>query len=67
MGASAVDQEKAFPENNNQINENSEENYKRQLISELNETYITGFCTPAGNLEILKDPGIFYLIYIHIK
>lgn len=47
----------AFPERNTQVNENAEENYKRQYISELNEQYITGFATPQGNLEILKEPA----------
>ncbi len=49
----------AFPERNSQVNENAEENYKRQYIAELNEQYITGFATPQGNLEILKEPGKF--------
>jgi hypothetical protein len=57
MGVSDLNKEKAFPENNSQINENAEENFKRQFISELNETFITGFPTAQGNLQILKDPG----------
>ena len=54
MGELAKD--KAFPENNIQINENAEELYKRQLISDLNENYISGFATAESNIESLKEP-----------
>ena len=49
--------EVAFPEGNHQTNENHEENFKRQYISELSESLVNGFVTSNGNLEILKEPG----------
>lgn len=58
MQVAAIDQEKAFPDasGNVQGNENADELYKRQLISELNENYITGFATAESNIEFLKEP-----------
>ena len=58
MQVAAIDTEKAFPDasGNVQTNENAEELYKRQLISELNENYITGFATAESNIEFLKEP-----------
>jgi hypothetical protein len=58
MQVAAIDNEKAFPDasGNIQTNENAEELYKRQLISELNENYITGFATAESNIEFLKEP-----------
>ena len=56
MSVDAIDKDKAFPENNNQQNENAEDLYKRQLISELNENYISGFATAESNIEALKEP-----------
>jgi hypothetical protein len=56
MNVSEYDKAKAFPENNIQTNENSEDLYKRQLISELNENYISGFATAESNIEYLKEP-----------
>ena len=56
MTVEAIEKEKAFPENNNQVNENAEDLYKRQLISELNENYISGFATAESNIEALKEP-----------
>jgi len=45
MNVKEIDTSKAFPETNHQVNENEEENFKRQFISELNETFIVGFPT----------------------
>ena len=59
MGVGAFEAEKAFPESNVQANENAEDIYKRQLISELNENYIAGFATAESNIEALKEPCIF--------
>lgn len=58
MSVGSFEQEKAFPDaqGNVQTNENAEELYKRQLISELNENYITGFATAESNIEFLKEP-----------
>lgn len=58
MQVAAIDSDKAFPDasGNVQTNENAEELYKRQLISELNENYITGFATAESNIEFLKEP-----------
>jgi hypothetical protein len=64
MGVTALEMEKAFPETNIQTNESPEELYKRQLISELNENYISGFATAESNIESLKEPCIF-LIHLH--
>ena len=56
--AAELDLTKAFPDasGNIQTVENSEELYKRQLIAELNENYITGFATAESNIEFLKEP-----------
>ncbi len=56
MGVASLEKDKAFPENNIQTNENAEDIYKRQLISELNENYISGFATAESNIESLKEP-----------
>jgi hypothetical protein len=40
-----------------QVVEGAEEIYKRQLIAELNENYITGFATAESNIEYLKEPS----------
>ena len=56
MGVGAYEKDKAFPETNVQTNENAEELYKKQLISELNENYISGFATAESNIEFLKEP-----------
>ena len=56
MGVAALEKDKAFPETNIQSNENAEDIYKRQLISELNENYISGFATAESNIESLKEP-----------
>src|SRR3569833_2883106 len=56
MSVGSLEKEKAFPENNIQTNENAEDIYKRQLISELNENYISGFATAESNIESLKEP-----------
>jgi len=58
MSVAAIDNEKAFPDADNvQSNENVEDIYKRQLISELNESYIAGFSTAESNIEFLKEPS----------
>ncbi|CDW82480.1 hect e3 ubiquitin [Stylonychia lemnae] len=49
--------ELAFPETNLSLNDNSEENYKRQYVNELNEGLVSGFVTASGNLELLKEPA----------
>jgi hypothetical protein len=56
MGVAEYDKDKAFPENNIQKNDNADDLYKRQLISELNENYISGFATAESNIESLKEP-----------
>lgn len=58
MSVGAFETEKAFPDANGnvQTSENTEELYKRQLISELNENYIAGFATAESNIEFLKEP-----------
>jgi len=58
MTVGAIEPEKAFPDTdgNVQLSENADELYKRQLISELNENYITGFATAESNIEFLKEP-----------
>lgn len=56
MGVGSLDRQKAFPESNIQANENAEDLYKRQLIAELNENYISGFATAESNIEQLKEP-----------
>jgi hypothetical protein len=56
MTVDAIEKDKAFPENNNQTNENAEDLYKKQLISELNENYISGFATAESNIDALKEP-----------
>lgn len=56
MAVEVIEKEKAFPETNNQVNENAEDLYKRQLISELNENYMSGFATAESNIEVLKEP-----------
>lgn len=56
MTVDAIDKDKAFPENNNQTNDNADDLYKRQLISELNENLISGFATAESNIEALKEP-----------
>lgn len=56
MNMGSLDIDKAFPENNIQTNENAEDLYKRQLISEINENYISGFATAESNIESLKEP-----------
>ncbi len=57
MSVGEIDKDKTFPENNIQTNENAEDLYKRQLISELNENYISGFATAESNIESLKEPS----------
>ncbi|CDW73494.1 UNKNOWN [Stylonychia lemnae] len=57
MAVDAIEKDKAFPENNNQTNENAEDLYKKQLISELNENYISGFATAESNIDALKEPS----------
>ena len=59
MNVGAIDKDKAFPENNIQTNENAEDLYKKQLIAELNENYISGFATAESNIESLKEPCTF--------
>ena len=56
MSVGSYEKDKAFPETNVQTNENAEELYKKQLISELNENYIAGFATAESNIEFLKEP-----------
>ena len=56
MSVDVIDKEKAFPENNNQTNDNADDLYKRQLISEMNENLISGFATAESNIEALKEP-----------
>jgi len=56
MAVDAIEKDKAFPENNNQTNENAEDLYKKQLIAELNENYISGFATAESNIDALKEP-----------
>lgn len=56
MTVDAIDKDKAFPENNNQTNDNADDLYKRQLISEMNENLISGFATAESNIEALKEP-----------
>ena len=58
MSVEAIDNAKAFPDasGNVQVVENADELYKRQLISELNENYISGFATAESNMEFLKEP-----------
>ena len=56
MNVGNYDKDKAFPENNIQVNENAEDLYKKQLISELNENFISGFATAESNIEYLKEP-----------
>jgi hypothetical protein len=56
MSVSSYEKDKAFPENNIQTNDNADDIYKRQLISELNENYISGFATAESNIESLKEP-----------
>lgn len=56
MNVGSLDIDKAFPEYNIQTNENAEDIYKRQLISELNENFISGFATAESNIESLKEP-----------
>ena len=72
MGVVALEKDKAFPENNIQTNENAEDIYKRQLISELNENYISGFATAESNVETLKEPckiflDLFLSMHLFIK
>lgn len=59
MSLGEFEKDKAFPENNMQTNDNAEDLYKRQLISELNENYISGFATAESNIESLKEPCKF--------
>lgn len=59
MSVEAIDKEKAFPENNQQTNDNAEDIYKRQLIAEINENLISGFATAESNIEALKEPSKF--------
>jgi len=61
MQVGDLDLAKAFPDSNGNIQtvENAEELYKRQLIAELNENYITGFATAESNIEFLKEPCKF--------
>ena len=56
MSVGSYEKDKAFPENNLQTNDNADDIYKRQLISELNENYISGFATAESNIEALKEP-----------
>lgn len=58
MQVADLDLTKAFPDANGNIQtvENAEELYKRQLVAELNENYITGFATAESNIEFLKEP-----------
>lgn len=56
MNVGSLEKDKAFPENNIQTNENAEDLYKKQLIAELNENYISGFATAESNIESLKEP-----------
>ena len=60
LGVGEIDKDKTFPENNIQTNENAEDLYKRQLIAELNENYISGFATAESNIESLKEPSKIY-------
>lgn len=57
IGVTDFKMEVAFPEGNHQTNENEEDSYKRQFISELSEGLINGYVTSHGNLNILKEPG----------
>ena len=66
MGVGSFEKEKAFPETNVQQNENAEDLYKRQLISELNENYISGFATAESNIEFLKEPCKTPKIFLNI-
>ncbi len=67
MSVGAIENEKAFPDANGniQVCDNAEELYKRQLISELNENYIAGFATAESNIEFLKEPCKYY-IYMYL-
>lgn len=59
MAVDVIEKDKAFPENNNQQNDNADDLYKRQLISEMNENFISGFATAESNIEALKEPCKF--------
>ncbi len=69
MSVGAIDQEKAFPDTNGNVQtvENAEELHKKQLIAELNENYMTGFATAESNMEYLKEPCKFDLCLIYLS
>lgn len=56
MSVGAFEKDKAFPENNFQTNENQDDLYKQQMLSEMNQNYIAGFTTAESKIEALKEP-----------
>ena len=51
--------EKVFPDNNetNAGEDKDDEFFKKQLISELNDSYISGFATAESLIESFNDPS----------
>lgn len=45
---SDFDISKAFPENNESLNDNEDDLFKKQLVAQLNDSYITGFASPQS-------------------
>ena len=61
MKVTEINMNKAFPDagGNIQTVENSEELFKRQMVSDMNENYMSGFATAETNVEYLKEPSKF--------
>jgi hypothetical protein len=61
MKVAEINMSKAFPDagGNIQTVENSEELFKRQMVSDMNENYMSGFATAETNVEYLKEPSKF--------
>jgi len=59
LKANQVEYEKTFTDTNLQSNENIDDLFKRKLICELNENFISGFATAESNIENLKEPCMY--------
>lgn len=62
LGGASLDGDKVFPDSNVQTNENAEETFKRQAVTQISNNLLSGFAPAESLLSSLSNNSkSFYL------